>query len=122
MKKGMHYGIGMISVFMIFVVLSFTMLAVISFINGMDENTISIKQASYVEEFYEADAKAKVIMAKLEDSNQEEKMYLLNENSIEKTDDFYRYSIDVNNKVILEVELFENGDVLEVVEWATKSK
>ena len=125
MKKGrIHFGIGMISIFMVFVVVCFTIITALTYIKASDQEELSIKHVEHTREYYVADGKARNIQGQLEYLSKDIKelvAYCLQEN-ISKDNDTYQYYVDINNKQQLEVTIYLTSLDSHVLSWKTISK
>lgn len=125
-KQGhFRFGIGIISIFMVFVVMCFTILSCLSYMKAADDNERIKQQEAYVKEYYKADGEARSILQDIMELNgifkSEKAMKVLKDSQVTLQDDQLQYQIKINTKQRLSVTLQINGKKLQVISWKTIS-
>lgn len=125
-KQGhFRFGIGIISIFMVFVVLCFTILSCLSYMKAADDDERTKQQEAYVKAYYKADGEARAIQQKVGkldgDFESERAMNVLKDNHVTQQGDQLLYQITINRKQKLSVTLRVDGQKLQVISWKTIS-
>ena len=125
-KQGhFRFGIGIISIFMVFVVLCFTILSCLSYMKAADDDERIKQQEAYVKAYYQADGEARAIQQKVEklagDFESERAVNVLKDNHVTQQGDQLLYQITINQKQKLSVTLRVDGQKLQVISWKTIS-
>lgn len=127
MNKNGHFrfGIGIISIFMVFVVLCFTILSCLSYMKAADDDERTKQQETYMKDYYKADGKARTILNALRKwqgrFEGEIAQAKLEEFHITQDGDQLAYQVTINLQQKLSVTLRISGNALQVNSWKTVS-
>ncbi|MEG0290123.1 MAG: hypothetical protein RR941_01830 [Erysipelotrichaceae bacterium] len=117
-KPRVHVGLGIATIFMVFTILCFTILATLSYMSAQSQNNSSLKYEKNMQEYYQGDLKANQQLKEIEKNMQileafcEEKDYDYN-----KVTNEIKYQVKLNHYTDLRVKLFVKDQKLIIKEW-----
>ncbi|MEF9920276.1 MAG: hypothetical protein RR945_07550 [Erysipelotrichaceae bacterium] len=122
-KPRVHVGLGVATIFMVFTILCFTILATLSYMSAQSQNDTSIEYDKNMKDYYVADLKANQIEADIyKNLNNleafcEEKGYDYN-----KDTKMITYIVKMNRYANLKIELAVENEDLVVKQWMRVNK
>ncbi|MEG0958345.1 MAG: hypothetical protein RSC93_06370 [Erysipelotrichaceae bacterium] len=122
-KPRVHVGLGVATIFMVFTILCFTILATLSYMSAQSQNDTSIEYDKNMKDYYVADLKANQIEADIyKNLNNleafcEEKGYYYN-----KDTKMITYIVKMNRYANLKIELAVENEDLVVKQWMRVNK
>ncbi|MEG2550137.1 MAG: hypothetical protein RSA06_04830 [Erysipelotrichaceae bacterium] len=122
-KPRVHVGLGVATIFMVFTILCFTILATLSYMSAQSQNDTSIEYDKNMKDYYVADLKANQIEADIyKNLNNleafcEEKGYDYN-----KDTETITYIVKMNRYANLKIELAVENEDLVVKQWMRVNK
>ncbi|MEF9962591.1 MAG: hypothetical protein RR863_06755 [Erysipelotrichaceae bacterium] len=117
-KPRVHVGLGIATIFMVFTILCFTILATLSYMSAQSQNNSSLKYEKNMQEYYQGDLKANQQLKEIKQNMQileafcEEKDYDYNKDLNE-----IKYQVKLNHYTDLRVKLFVKDQKLVIREW-----
>lgn len=124
-KGSFRLGIGTISIFMVFIVLCFTILSCIAYMKASDDDERSKQQLDYIQAYYQADGKARKIqaslIAQLSNLDTDADQAFLSEAKVIRTGNEFYYEVAIRAQQKIAVTLRLEADTIKVVSWKTIS-
>lgn len=122
-KPRVHIGLGVATIFMVFMILCFTILATLAFMNAKNQDNTSKKFEQSIQEYYRADAEANHIREKIEENLQNittfcaEKGYYYNADLCQ-----VEYEVEIDKFSILKVELQIEANKTKIISWIKENR
>lgn len=118
-RRNLKPGTGIATILLIFVILTMTIMAALSYVRVWQDHQSLIREYEYKQAYYEADSKAKYICDEIMKTKDVEKISKQMQVAIEDNGNAYSFQLEIRLNQYLDVELDKNGNVLE---WITKTK
>ncbi|MEG2411004.1 MAG: hypothetical protein RSA96_08730, partial [Erysipelotrichaceae bacterium] len=117
-KPRVHVGLGIATIFMVFTILCFTILATLSYMSAQNQNNSSLKYEKNMQEYYQSDLKANQQLKEIKQN-----MHILEAFCREKSYDYNKgtnevtYQVKMNQTMDLRVKVLVKDQELVIKEW-----
>lgn len=118
-KRNIKPGTGIATILLIFVVLAMTIMAALSYVRTWQDDQSLQREYAYKQAYYKADAEAKYICDEIMQLKDVEEISTQNQVDIQFEKNIYSFQIEIRSNQVLEVQMDQNGNILE---WMTKTK
>ncbi|OUP62005.1 hypothetical protein B5F14_01060 [Faecalitalea cylindroides] len=118
-KRNIKPGTGIATILLIFVVLAMTIMAALSYVRTWQDDQSLQREYEYRQAYYKADAKAKYICDEIMQLKDVEEISTQNQVDIQFEKNIYSFQIEIRSNQVLEVQMDQDGNILE---WMTKTK
>lgn len=118
-KRNIKPGTGIATILLIFVVLAMTIMAALSYVRTWQDDQSLQREYEYRQAYYKADAKAKYIRDEIMQLKDVEEISTQNQVDIQFEKNIYSFQIEIRSNQVLEVQMDQDGNILE---WMMKTK
>lgn len=118
-KRNIKPGTGIATILLIFVVLAMTIMAALSYVRTWQDDQSLQREYACKQAYYKADAKAKHICDEIMQLKDVEEISTQNQVDIQFEKNIYSFQIEIRSNQVLEVQMDQDGNILE---WMMKTK